>query len=96
MSSDVLPQTRDDEAGQGSRSSQGSTGAVSLPKLLETKYTHLMSSVEEMGKYVKPCYSGSKISVEKLRKEIQQARALTKECLATVDLIGQQQDQRQN
>jgi hypothetical protein len=85
---------------------------VPLPSLLFSKYSQLMTVVEDMGKYVKPCYSGGKTSVERLRKgkriqkvtvfmwphlfcvEIQQARMLTKECLTTLDLIGQQQDQQ--
>ncbi|XP_029655693.1 cyclin-dependent kinase 2-associated protein 2-like isoform X1 [Octopus sinensis] len=47
----------------------------------QTKYTQLLAVIEDMGKDIRPTYSGSKSSAERLKRGIVHARILVRECL---------------
>lgn len=47
----------------------------------DTKYSQLLSIIQEIGKDIKLTYAGSRNSIEKLKTEIVQARLLIKDCL---------------
>jgi hypothetical protein len=55
---------------------QGSLGQQS-----QSKYTQLLAVIEDMGKDIRPTYSGSKMSAERLKRGIVHARILVRECL---------------
>ncbi|GBP39869.1 Cyclin-dependent kinase 2-associated protein 1 [Eumeta japonica] len=46
-----------------------------------SKYAQLLAVIEEMGKEVRPSYSGSRSSAERLKRGIVHARILVRECL---------------
>lgn len=48
----------------------------------KSKYSQLLTVIDEMGKDLRPTYSGSKTSCEKFKRGIAQARILLRECLA--------------
>lgn len=45
----------------------------------QTKYSQLLSIIEEMSKDIKPTYAGNKTSAERLRRAIASARILVRE-----------------
>ena len=47
----------------------------------DSKYTQLLNVIEEMGKDLRPTYSGSKTAAERFKRGIAQARILLRECL---------------
>ncbi|XP_033729943.1 cyclin-dependent kinase 2-associated protein 2-like [Pecten maximus] len=47
----------------------------------QSKYTQLLSVIEEMGRDIRPTYAGSKTSSERLKRGIVHARILVRECL---------------
>lgn len=47
----------------------------------QTKYGQLLAVIEDMGKDIRPTYSGSKTSAERLKRGIVHARILVRECL---------------
>lgn len=47
----------------------------------QTKYQQLLAVIEEMAKDLRPCYSASKQSAERLKRGIVYARILVRECL---------------
>lgn len=47
----------------------------------QSKYTQLLAVIEDMGKDIRPTYSGSKMSAERLKRGIVHARILVRECL---------------
>lgn len=57
-----------------SSSSPGSNSNIS-------KYAQLLMVIEEMGRDVRPTYSGSRSSAERLKRGIVHARILVRECL---------------
>ena len=46
-----------------------------------SKYGQLLAVIEDMGKDIRPTYSGSKSSAERLKRGIVHARILVRECL---------------
>lgn len=46
-----------------------------------SKYGHLLAVIEEMGRDIRPSYSGSRTSAERLKRGIVHARILVRECL---------------
>lgn len=59
---------------------QGSSG-YPLGQQSQSKYTQLLAVIEDMGKDIRPTYSGSKMSAERLKRGIVHARILVRECL---------------
>ena len=53
--------------------------APSVPPV--SKYGQLLAVIEDMGKDIRPTYSGSKSSAERLKRGIVHARILVRECL---------------
>lgn len=47
----------------------------------QSKYAQLLSVIEDMGKDIRPTYSGSRTSAERLKRGIVHARILVRECL---------------
>ncbi|XP_044733623.1 cyclin-dependent kinase 2-associated protein 1-like [Chrysoperla carnea] len=56
----------------------------------QSKYAQLLSVIEEMGKELRPTYSGSKSSAERLKRGIVHARILVRECLMETERSGRQ------
>ena len=50
-----------------------------------SKYDQLLMTLQEMSKDIRPSYGGSKISVERLKRNITQARILIREALNESD-----------
>jgi len=51
------------------------------PQHPHSKYAQLLAVIEDMGKDIRPTYSGSKTSAERLKRGIVHARILVRECL---------------
>ncbi len=51
------------------------------PQQSQSKYAQLLAVIEDMGKDIRPTYSGSKTSAERLKRGIVHARILVRECL---------------
>ncbi|XP_043237763.1 cyclin-dependent kinase 2-associated protein 2-like [Amphibalanus amphitrite] len=47
----------------------------------QSKYSQLLAVIEDMGRDIRPTYSGSKSSAERLKRGIGHARILVRECL---------------
>ncbi|XP_064608926.1 cyclin-dependent kinase 2-associated protein 2-like [Liolophura sinensis] len=52
-----------------------------IPPQPQSKYTQLLAVIEDMGRDIRPTYSGSKSSAERLKRGIVHARILVRECL---------------
>ncbi|XP_054574017.1 cyclin-dependent kinase 2-associated protein 1-like [Eptesicus fuscus] len=63
---------------QGTGNSQGS----------QSKYAELLAIIEELGKEIRPKYTGSKSVMERLKRGIIHASGLVRECLAEMELIA--------
>jgi len=62
--------------------SQAAMAAPPRPQQLpQSKYAQLLAVIEDMGKDIRPTYSGSKTSAERLKRGIVHARILVRECL---------------
>lgn len=57
-----------------------------FPVNSDTKYTQLLSVIQEIGKDIKLTYAGSRSSIEKLKNEILHARHLIKDCLLETEV----------
>jgi hypothetical protein len=55
-----------------------------------SKYAQLLAVIEEMGKDVRPSYSGSRSSAERLKRGIVNARILVRECLMETERSARQ------
>lgn len=51
------------------------------PQVPQSKYTQLLAVIEDLGKDIRPTYSGSRTSSERLKRGIVHARILVRECL---------------
>lgn len=51
------------------------------PGLSQNKYNQLLAIIEELGKDIRPTYTGNKMSAERLKRSIITARILVRECL---------------
>ncbi|KFD50820.1 hypothetical protein M514_08258 [Trichuris suis] len=47
----------------------------------QSKYSQLLAVIEELGKDIRPTYSGNKMSAERLKRSIIHARILVRECI---------------
>lgn len=47
----------------------------------QSKYSQLLAVIEDMGRDIRPTYSGSRTSSERLKRGIVHARILVRECL---------------
>lgn len=70
--------------GQNGQSTSTSSSKSSKNQL-ESKYGKLMDVIAEIGRDVRPLYTGSKPASDRLRRQINQARHLVRECLLEVD-----------
>lgn len=69
-------------ASYASTSNGNGSGYPSLPTAPGmSKYGHLLAVIEEMGRDIRPSYSGSRTSAERLKRGIVHARILVRECL---------------
>lgn len=69
-------------ASYGGASNGNGSGYPSLPTAPGmSKYSHLLAVIEEMGREIRPSYSGSRTSAERLKRGIVHARILVRECL---------------
>lgn len=50
-----------------------------------SKYSQLLTVIEEMGRDIRPTYAGGKTSAERLKRSIMHARILVRECLMECD-----------
>lgn len=55
-----------------------------------TKYAQLLLVIEEMGRDIRPTYSGSRSSAERLKRGIVHARILVRECLLETERSARQ------
>lgn len=55
-----------------------------------SKYGQLLAIIEEIGKDIRPSYTGSKSSSERLKRGIMNARVLVRECLSEVERSARQ------
>ena len=50
-----------------------------------SKYSQLLTVIEEMGRDIRPTYAGGKTSAERLKRSIMHGRILVRECLMECD-----------
>lgn len=55
-----------------------------------SKYSQLLSVIEELSKDIRPTYTGNKICAERLKRTIIHARILVRECLLETDRNARQ------
>lgn len=55
-----------------------------------TKYAQLLAVIEEMGRDIRPTYSGSRSSAERLKRGIVHARILVRDCLLETERSARQ------
>uniref|UniRef100_T1PBA2 Cyclin-dependent kinase 2-associated protein n=1 Tax=Musca domestica TaxID=7370 RepID=T1PBA2_MUSDO len=55
-----------------------------------TKYAQLLAVIEEMGRDIRPTYTGSRTSTERLKRGIVHARILVRECLMETERSARQ------
>ncbi|KRY76658.1 Cyclin-dependent kinase 2-associated protein 1 [Trichinella pseudospiralis] len=51
----------------------------------QSKYSQLLAVIEELGKDIRPTYSGNKMSAERLKRSIIHARILVRECIVETE-----------
>lgn len=56
------------------------------PNTNVSKYSQLLMILEEMGRDIRPTYSGSRSSTERLKRGIVHARILIRECLLEAEI----------
>lgn len=71
------------------------TSAANIPSNLTnlhglTKYAQLLAVIEEMGRDIRPTYTGSRSSTERLKRGIVHARILVRECLMETERSARQ------
>lgn len=67
------------------------TQVASVPAVSgQTKYSQLLSVIEELGKDIRLTYAGSRSSVERLKMGISQARTLVRDCLLETEANSRQ------
>ena len=79
----MTPQARNTPPPQGQAFLQG-VGAqrqMQAHAQPQSKYTQLLAVIEDMGRDIRPTYSGSRTSIERLKRGIVHARILVRECL---------------
>ena len=56
----------------------------------QSKQAQLLAVIEDMGKDIRPTYTGSKSSAERLKRGIVHARKLVRECLLETERSARQ------
>ena len=56
-------------------------------KTLESRYNDLLKVIGDIGRDVKPAYTNSKVSADRLKKNIMIARGVLRECLTELDKL---------
>lgn len=56
---------------------------------LQTHYEELLRVIAEVGKDVKPAYTNSKISADRLKRNIALARSALRDCLLDIERLNQ-------
>uniref|UniRef100_A0A915CNP7 Cyclin-dependent kinase 2-associated protein n=1 Tax=Ditylenchus dipsaci TaxID=166011 RepID=A0A915CNP7_9BILA len=86
----------------GSSSSAQHNTTASLPQYHITptvqgasKYSQLLALIDELGKDIRPTYTGNRNCSERLKRGIMHARVLAKECILEVEKNARQQQQQQ-
>ncbi|XP_051011814.1 cyclin-dependent kinase 2-associated protein 1-like [Acomys russatus] len=64
----------------------GYTQGTGNSQVSHNKYAELLVIIEELGKEIRPRYTGSKSSMERLKRGTIHARKLVQECLAETEL----------
>lgn len=64
--------------------------SVPAPQLPQSKYSQLLAVIEELGKDIRPTYTGNKMSTERLKRSIIHARILVRECLLETERSSRQ------
>jgi hypothetical protein len=59
-----------------------------------SKYNQLLALIEELGKDVKPTYTGNRNCAERLKRGINHARILVKECLHEIEINNRKSNQQ--
>ena len=62
---------------------------------MEDRYEELLSLVGDMGREVKPAYTGNKNSAERLKKSILAARGIVKELMVETEKFNRLQLQKE-
>ncbi|XP_051037503.1 cyclin-dependent kinase 2-associated protein 1-like [Phodopus roborovskii] len=65
--------------------SLGFTQRSGNSKVPQSKHAELLAIIEELGKEIRPTYSGSKSAMERLKRGIIHAGSLVRECLAETE-----------
>lgn len=81
----------------------GNTQTASLPQYQiaqnvqspGSKYNQLIALIEELGKEIRPTYTGNRNSTEKLKRAIAHGRILARECILEVEKNARQQQYQQ-
>uniref|UniRef100_A0A182PSP8 Cyclin-dependent kinase 2-associated protein n=1 Tax=Anopheles epiroticus TaxID=199890 RepID=A0A182PSP8_9DIPT len=100
-SSGALALTVGSNSNSSSGSNNNSSGAANLVAPVTTfnqfpnnaglsKYAQLLMVIEEMGRDLRPTYSGSRNSAERLKRLIVHARILVRECLVETERSARQ------
>lgn len=55
-----------------------------------SKYSQLVSIIEDVGREIRPSYAGNKISAERVKRGIIQARIVVRECLVETEKSAKQ------
>ncbi|CAD5234450.1 unnamed protein product [Bursaphelenchus xylophilus] len=58
-----------------------------------SKYTQLLALIEELGKDVRPTYTGNRNCSERLKRGLVHARILVKECISEIERSARNQNQ---
>lgn len=61
-----------------------------------SKYTQLLSMIDELGKDIRPTYNANRNCSDRLKRSIQHARGLVRECMAELEKNARMQQQQQN
>lgn len=79
------------DASSSNYSKQQNSAPTKRPSSAErSKYGQLLAIIEEIGKDIRPSYTGSKSSSERLKRGIMNARVLVRECLSEVERSARQ------
>ena len=69
---------------------QGVLLRAAQQQIPQSKYAQLLAVIEDMGKDIRPTYTGSKSSAERLKRGIVHARILVRECLLETERSARQ------
>lgn len=56
----------------------------------QSKYVQLLNVIEELGRDIRPTYTGSRSSAERIKRGLVHARILVRECLVETEKNGRQ------